>query len=103
MLRINFRNHLFRQSLELHTDCFFFILSLNMKLVIAIVFFSLTRTTKLLWKMKLWNKTLDGSCLRDFNLLFESRQHDTEMSEITFLCSSEKREGEKTKPVDWVG
>lgn len=73
-----------------------------MKLVIAIVFFCLTRTTKLLWKMKLWNKTLDGFSLRDFNLLFESRQHNREMSEIIFPYSSEKREGEKN-PSQWIG
>lgn len=68
-----------------------------MKVVIAIVFFCLTRTTKLSWKMKLWNKTLDGFCLRDFNLLCESRQHNTEMPEIFFPYSSEKREGKKTQ------
>lgn len=41
--------------------------------------------------MKLWNKMLDGFCLRDFNLLFESRQHNTDVW-IIFSYSSEERE-----------
>lgn len=76
-----------------------------MKLVIAIVFCCLTRTTKVLGKMELWNKMPDGFCIRDFNLLFEIRQHNTELSgEIICPYSSERRKGgRKTKPVDGVG
>lgn len=50
-----------------------------MKLVKSNSVFLFDKTTKLLWKMKQWNKMRDGFCLRDFNLLFESRQHNTDV------------------------
>lgn len=50
--------------------------------------------------MKLWNKTLDGFWLRDFKLLFESRQHNREMSEIIFSLCWEK--GGEKRPNQWI-
>lgn len=72
-----------------------------MKPVIAIVFCCLTGTTKLLGKMELWNKMSDGFCIRDFNLLVEIGQHNTELSEIILPYSSERRKGGKNKTSGW--